>query len=355
MPSSDEQTVLNALRRIKAADGSNIVDSGLVEGIAVKNGQASFSLAVDAEQGAAFEPLRAAAERAVREIPGITGVTAVLTAHKAAPGMRASHRPEKMPVPGVKHIIAVASGKGGVGKSTTAVNLAIALQGLGRKTGLLDADIYGPSIPRMLNLKGKPQTTDDKKLVPMERFGLAVMSMGFLIAEDAPMIWRGPMVHGAVTQMFRDVTWNARGDLDVLVVDLPPGTGDAQLTLAQSVPLAGAVIVSTPQDIALLDARKGLAMFRRVEAPVLGIVENMSYFKCPHCGERSDIFSHGGARHEAEKLGIPFLGEIPLEIAIRETSDAGEPITVAQPQSAVAAAYRHIAEAVWGQIEECDM
>jgi ATP-binding protein involved in chromosome partitioning len=215
---------------------------------------------------------------------------------------------------------------------------------------LLDADIYGPSIPRMLNLKGKPQATHDKKLLPMQKYDVAVMSMGFLIAEDAPMIWRGPMVHGAITQLFRDVTWNAYGDLDILIVDLPPGTGDAQLTLAQSVPLAGAVIVSTPQDIALLDARKGLAMFKRVDVPVLGIIENMSYFLCPHCGERSEIFSHGGARKEAEKLGVPFLGEIPLDIAVRETSDMGEPISIGQPESGPAKAYKVIADKVWKQM-----
>jgi ATP-binding protein involved in chromosome partitioning len=245
---------------------------------------------------------------------------------------------EKISLPAVKHIVAVASGKGGVGKSTCAVNLAVAFAQNGHKTGLLDADIYGPSIPRLLALKGKPQVTDDKKLVPMERLGLKVMSMGFLIAEDTPMIWRGPMVQGALQQLLRDVVWDV---LDVLIVDMPPGTGDAQLTLAQQVPLAGAVIVSTPQDIALIDARKGLAMFRRVDVPVLGIIENMSYFQCPHCGARSEIFSHGGARHEAEKLGVPFLGE---------TSDQGEPITAAQPDHPVAKIYREMAQAVWDRM-----
>jgi ATP-binding protein involved in chromosome partitioning len=249
-------------------------------------------------------------------------------------------------LPSVKQIVAVASGKGGVGKSTTAVNLAIAFKQIGLKVGLLDADIYGPSIPRMMNLKGKPQITSGKKMVPMQRYGIEVMSMGFLIEEDAPMIWRGPMVHSAITQMFRDVAW---GDLDVLVVDLPPGTGDAQLTMAQSVDLAGAVIVSTPQDIALIDARKGLNMFRRVDVPVLGIVENMSYYLCPKCGERSDIFGHGGARNEAAKLGVPFLGEIPLDIVVRQTSDSGEPITETQPDSTYAKAYCDIATLIWQQ------
>ena len=223
-------------------------------------------------------------------------------------------------------MVAVASGKGGVGKSTTSVNLALALARLGQRVGLLDADIYGPSQPRMLGITGKPSSPDGKKLRPMENYGVRVMSMGFLVDEDAPMIWRGPMVQSALQQMLTDVEW---GELDVLVVDLPPGTGDAQLTMAQRVPLAGAVIVSTPQDIALLDARKALNMFRKVDVPVLGIIENMSYFLCPHCGGRSEIFSHGGARATAAKFGVDFLGEIPLDLAIREQTDAGRPPVVA--------------------------
>ena len=353
MPQLTEQSILDALRHIKAPHGADFDASGMIEGLSIKNtpagAQISFAIAVDPHKAEAFEPLCEAAEEAVRRVPGVASVSAVLTAHKAAPQMRGG-KPEKMAVPGVRHIIAVASGKGGVGKSTTAVNLAVTWARQGHKTGLLDADIYGPSIPRMMNLKGKPEVDDDKKIIPMQRYGLAVMSMGFLIPEDAPMIWRGPMVHGALTQLFRDVKWNAHHDLDVLVVDLPPGTGDAQLTMAQSVPLAGAVIVSTPQDIALLDARKGLAMFKRVDVPVLGLIENMSYFLCPHCGERSEIFSHGGARREAEKLGVPFLGEIPLDGAVRETSDAGEPIVRTEPKGTIAKAYGDIAEKIWGQI-----
>ena len=241
----------------------------------------------------------------------------------------------------------MASGKGGVGKSTVAVNLALALAGIGLRVGILDADIYGPSQPRMMGISGRPSSPDGRRLLPMENHGVKCMSIGFMIAEDTPMIWRGPMVMSALQQMLRDVEW---GELDMLVVDMPPGTGDAQLTLAQQVPLAGAVIVSTPQDIALLDARKGLAMFRKVEVPVLGIVENMSYFLCPHCGERSDIFSHGGARREAERLGTDFLGEVPLDMAIRETSDGGRPIVVAEPDSAHARTFRAIAERVWGKV-----
>jgi ATP-binding protein involved in chromosome partitioning len=264
-----------------------------------------------------------------------------------APHARHGEQPAQKPlVPGVRFIIAVASGKGGVGKSTTAANLALALHAIGLKVGVLDADIYGPSMPRMLGIAGKPRMIDGK-LEPMANHGVKCMSIGFLVPEDTPMIWRGPMVMSALQQMLRDVTW---GELDIMVVDMPPGTGDAQLTMAQQVPLAGAVIVSTPQDIALLDARRGLNMFRKVEVPVLGIIENMSYFLCPHCGERSEIFSHGGARREAEKLGVDFLGELPLDMAIRETSDGGHPIVASDPDSAHAKVYRAIAEQVWAKL-----
>lgn len=333
----------------------DLVPPEMIGGISIEHAQDGVvvvvSLQADPQKAAMMEPLRLDAEKSIARLEGVAKASVVLTAHregpKLAPQEKREFKPQKINLPGVKHIVAVASGKGGVGKSTTSVNLAIAFKQNGLKVGLLDADIYGPSIPRMMNLKGKPQTTDEKKMLPMQRYGISVMSMGFLIAEDAPMIWRGPMVHSAITQMFRDVIW---GDLDVLVVDLPPGTGDAQLTMAQSVDLAGAVIVSTPQDIALIDARKGLNMFRRVEVPVFGIVENMSYYLCPHCGERSDIFGHGGARDEAIKLDVPFLGEIPLDIVVRQTSDAGEPVTEAQPDSSFAKAYRGIAALIEKQL-----
>jgi ATP-binding protein involved in chromosome partitioning len=246
-------------------------------------------------------------------------------------------------IPGVQAIIAVASGKGGVGKSTTAVNLALALRDLGLKVGILDADIYGPSMPKLLAIRERPQTIGGNRLRPIERFGMPVMSIGFLIEEETPMIWRGPMVMSALTQMLREVEW---GTLDVMVVDMPPGTGDAQLTMAQQVPLKGAVIVSTPQDLALIDARRGIAMFRRVNVPVLGIVENMSMFICPQCGAQSDIFGHGGARREAERLGVPFLGEVPLDIAIREKSDSGTPVVATAPDGVHAKFYREIAKRV---------
>ncbi|MGB6566054.1 MAG: Mrp/NBP35 family ATP-binding protein, partial [Xanthobacteraceae bacterium] len=262
--------------------------------------------------------------------------------HGARPGPAAGapSAPSPSGIPGVAAIIAVASGKGGVGKSTTAVNLALGLRDLGLKVGILDADIYGPSLPKLLAIRERPQTIGGTRLKPIERYGMPVMSIGFLIEEETPMIWRGPMVMSALTQMLREVEW---GTLDVMVVDMPPGTGDAQLTMAQQVPLKGAVIVSTPQDLALVDARRGIAMFRRVNVPVLGIVENMSTFICPHCGESSDIFGHGGARHEADRLGVPFLGEVPLDITIREKSDAGLPVVATAPESPLAQCYRDIA------------
>ena len=348
---------------IDPASGAGVPASGLLGGIATRGGHVAITLNVDPARGAALEPLRQACEQAVRAMPGVLSATAVLTAERPAPpaparpgqGHGHSHGPAakttggggRIDVPGVKHIIAVASGKGGVGKSTTAVNLALGLAANGLATGLLDADIYGPSMPRMLGVTEKPESLDGKMLKPIERYGLRTMSIGYIVNEDTPMIWRGPMVSSALEQMLRDVQW---GELDVLVVDMPPGTGDAQLTLAQRVALAGAVIVSTPQDIALVDARKGLSMFRKVAVPVLGIVENMSYFLCPKCGERSEIFGHGGAREEAEKLGVPFLGEVPLHLDIRTTSDSGRPIVVDQPDSPHTQVYKNIAGRVWKQL-----
>ncbi len=361
-----EKAILAALAKVPDPDrGKDIVTLGMVTGLQLREGHVGFSIEVDRARGPKLEPLRKAAEKAVEALPGVLSVTAVLTAEKAGAKPQAApahghdhahphahpHGPQKLLVPSIKSIVAVASGKGGVGKSTTAANLALALAAIGRKVGVLDADIYGPSMPRMLGISGKPHSRDGKALEPMSNYGVECMSMGFLVAEDTPMIWRGPMVQSALTQMLRDVTW---GELDVLVVDMPPGTGDAQLTMAQQVPLAGAVIVSTPQDIALLDARKGLNMFRKVDVPVLGFIENMSYFVCPHCGERSDIFSHGGARKEAEKLGVEFLGEIPLDIAIRETSDGGKPIVLSQPDSPHTKVYRQIAARLWEKLSGGD-
>ncbi len=367
MAAITEKQILDVLSTVPDPDrGADIVSLGMVSGMAIRDGNVAFSIEVEPERGPRLEPLRKAAEKAVEALPDVLSVTAVLTAQAAPrgrvapqpaaappgrPAPHAANRLQRGAVPGVGAIVAVASGKGGVGKSTVAANLALALKANGLRVGVLDADIYGPSMPRMLGISGRPSSPDGKRLTPMENYGLRCMSMGFLVPEDKPMIWRGPMVMSALQQMLREVNW---GDLDIMVVDMPPGTGDAQLTMAQQVPLAGAVIVSTPQDIALLDARKGLNMFRQVEVPVLGIIENMSYFLCPHCGGRSEIFSHGGARLEAERLGTEFLGEVPLDLQIRETSDSGHPITVSDPGNPHSLVFRAIAARIWEKIAGAD-
>jgi ATP-binding protein involved in chromosome partitioning len=343
--------VTKALAAVKdPASGRDVVGAGMVQGLVVRDGMVHFALQVAREAAAAMEPVRAAAEAAARAVPGVISATAVLTAHRAeaAPAARpAAPRgpagPGPMLLSDVRAIIAVASGKGGVGKSTTAVNLAVALAADGLKVGLLDADIYGPSLPQMLGTRERPRS-EGQRITPLSRWGLKAMSIGFLVEEETPMIWRGPMVMGALEQMMGQVAW---GPLDVMIVDMPPGTGDAQLTMSQRVPLAGAVIVSTPQDVALLDARRGVRMFEKVNVPVLGLIENMSFFCCPNCGHRADIFSHGGARREAERLGVEFLGELPLKLEIRELADAGTPIVMARPDSDEAQTYRRIARRVW--------
>jgi ATP-binding protein involved in chromosome partitioning len=354
-----EREVLDALRGVADPDkGGDIVSLGMVSGVVIRDGNVAFAIEVEPERGPRLEPLRLAAEKAVEVLPNVLSVTAVLTGEAvprdraAAPHPAAGGRTQRGAVPGVRAIVAVASGKGGVGKSTVAANLALGLKANGLRVGVLDADIYGPSMPRMLGISNqRPQSRDGKTLQPLENYGLRVMSMGFLVPEDTPMIWRGPMVMSALQQMLREVDW---GELDIMIVDMPPGTGDAQLTMAQQVPLAGAVIVSTPQDIALLDARKGLNMFQKVDVPVLGIVENMSYFLCPHCGGRSEIFAHGGARREAERLGAEFLGEVPLDLEIRETSDGGTPITVSAPDNPHALVFRAMAARIWEKIAGAD-
>ena len=359
MSAISDAKVLEALKAVKdPAKGEDIVSLGMISGLIIKDGNVGFAIEVDPRQGAAMEPLRKAAEKAVHDLTGVTSVTAVLTAERApqaaagssqapAGGKQPAAGPGGTMIPGIRSIVAVASGKGGVGKSTVTTNLALGFAQLGLKVGVLDADIYGPSQPRMLGISGRPTSPDGKTLNPMENYGLKCMSMGFLVAEDTPMIWRGPMVQSALQQMLRDVDW---GELDILVVDMPPGTGDAQLTMSQQVPLTGAVIVSTPQDIALLDARKGLNMFRKVDVPVLGIIENMSVFVCPNCGHESHIFSHGGARREAERLGMEFLGELPLDIEIRETSDSGRPVVVSRPDAPNAQAFVAIARRLWEKV-----
>ena len=361
MTVSKEQ-VFAALAKLPSPNGVALPDARVLSDVVVSDGKVFFSLTVDASAVKSWEPVRKAAEDAVRAIPGVQSALVALTAERsgAAGGRpqqpagqgspRAAHPADKVQpgIPGVDAVIAVASGKGGVGKSTTAVNLALGLRDLGLKVGMLDADIYGPSLPKLLAIREKPQTIGGTRLKPIERYGLTVMSIGFLIDEETPMIWRGPMVMSAITQMLREVEW---GKLDVMVVDMPPGTGDAQLTMAQQVPLKGAVIVSTPQDLALIDARRGVAMFKRVNVPVLGVVENMSYFLCPSCGTRSDIFGHGGAHKEADRLGVPFLGEVPLHMTIREKSDAGLPVVATEPDSPHTKIYREIAAKVHDQLK----
>ncbi|HEV2557995.1 MAG TPA: Mrp/NBP35 family ATP-binding protein [Microvirga sp.] len=353
--------VLQALSTVPAdASGTTLTGSGRLSEVVVDEaGRVMFSIAIEAPEAEAMERVRQAAQAAVQGLPGVKSVFASLTADRpvskgpataptVAPGRPANApSPKAQTIPGVKHVIAVASGKGGVGKSTTSVNLALGLQALGLKVGLLDADIYGPSAPKLFGIHGKPRVISGRILEPMDGYGIRVMSIGFLVDEEAAMIWRGPMVMSAITQMLREVAW---GELDVLVVDMPPGTGDAQLTMAQATPLAGAVIVSTPQDLALIDARRGVSMFKRVEIPILGIVENMATFVCPHCGETSHIFGHGGARAEAARLGVPFLGEVPLNMQIRETSDAGRPVVAVEPDGPHGTIYRAIARQVWGTL-----
>jgi ATP-binding protein involved in chromosome partitioning len=368
MSQVNEQLVRETLKTVIEPDsGQDIVSLDMVSGLVIKDGNVGFAIEVDPKKGEAMEPLRQEAESKIHALDGVVSVTAVLTAHSEAP---AGNGPDRAPpagrpagaapqpgrgpgiagstIPGIKAIVAVASGKGGVGKSTIATNLALALGTLNLKVGMMDADIYGPSQPRMLGISGQPTSEDGKTLKPLENYGIKCMSMGFMVPDDTPMIWRGPMVTSAIQQMLRDVDW---GELDVLVVDMPPGTGDAQLSMSQQVPLAGAIIVSTPQDIALIDARKGLNMFRKVDVPVLGIIENMSLFVCPKCGEVSHIFSHGGARREAERLGVEFLGEVPLDMEIRETSDSGRPVVVSHPEGEHAKTFVQIAERVRDQLD----
>lgn len=339
---------------------STVLDTKMVSEMAILKGQVVFALAVDPAKGAALEPLRQKAQAVVAELPGVVGATAILTAEKQAPPPLKTVQPQQKnmgghkissnPVaPKVKHIVAVASGKGGVGKSTLSANLAAAFAVMGKKTGLMDADIYGSSQPRMYGLQGKPQTNDDNMIVPPVAHGVKVMSMGFFVEDGAPVIWRGPMVHSAIQQLLRDVEW---GDLDVLVIDLPPGTGDAHLSLAQYVPVSGAVIVSTPQDVALSEAKKAVAMFEKTNVPVLGMVENMSFMNCENCGHRHDIFDHGKARALAQKLNIDFLAEVPLLTAVRKAADEGQPFVQRQDADrTLARIFLDLAHVVWQKLE----
>jgi ATP-binding protein involved in chromosome partitioning len=359
----DENAITQALGTVHGPDGRTaLTQSGAIGGLTHRDGKVYLSIVVDPKQADKAEPMRKAAESALRAVAGVTAAIVTLTSerlpgapaaqthghsHAHAPAAKGASRRAPESIAGIRHIVAVASGKGGVGKSTVAANLAIAMAQEGWRVGLLDADVFGPSAPRLFGLTDKPKV-EQSFLVPLVAHGVKVISIGLMIEEEAAVVWRGPMVMSAVTQLLREVAW---GELDCLVVDMPPGTGDVQLTMAQSAPLAGAVIVSTPQDLALIDARRGIAMFDKVSIPVLGIIENMSYFICPHCQGRSDIFAHGGARHEAEKRGVAFLGEVPLDIVIRETSDAGRPIAAAAPDGTHAKAFRAIARTLIGKLD----
>ena len=360
-----EADVLKALAPVVGPDGRSAISrSNGISGLTIRDGKVFLALTTNPRLAEAMEFMRTEAEVAIKAVPGVTSALVSLTSEKApgAPSAapmkastphnhshapRAPAQPQSIAVPGITRIVAVASGKGGVGKSTTAVNLALSLAAGGWKIGILDADVYGPSLPRLLGLDMKPEV-DGKRLKPLYAFGIKAMSIGFLVAEREAMIWRGPMVSSALKQLLREVDW---GELDCLIVDMPPGTGEAQLTMAQDVPLAGAVIVSTPQDLALIDARRGVSMFEKTSVPILGVVENMSYFSCPHCGGRSEIFAHGGARIEAERLGVPFLGEIPLQLQIREQADGGRPTAAVSPDSEAGRAYRAIADKVRAGLE----
>jgi ATP-binding protein involved in chromosome partitioning len=325
---------------------------GRIAGIDIREGRVSLALSAAPAEASALEPLRRSAEAAIRNLPGVTSAFVSLTAerHEAPP------RPEpspaaRVPVSGVRHVVAVASGKGGVGKSTTACNLALALRAEGLRVGLLDADIYGPSAPRLFGLGAAPRVREGGVLEPLDGYGVKVMSIGFLVDPETAMIWRGPMVLSAITQMLREVAW---APLDVLVVDLPPGTGDAQLAIAQATPLSGAVIVSTPQDLALIDARRGIAMFAKLEVPILGLIENMAHFVCDTCGTKHALFGSGGAEAEARRLDVPFLGAVPLTLALRESSDAGRPPVALDPDGAMGRLYRGMARALWQTLGDAD-
>jgi ATP-binding protein involved in chromosome partitioning len=335
--------VLSVLRTIQDPDlHKDIVSLGFVKEVKIEGEEVDFTIELTTPACPVKDQMKAEAEEKVAALPGVKVARAKMTAEVRARGGFG-----RQAVPGIRNILAVGAGKGGVGKSTTSVNLAVALQRKGARVGLMDADVYGPNIPQMLGSTDSPEVSEDKRMIPPEAHGLKVISMGMLVPPDQPVIWRGPMLHGAVQQFMRDVAW---GELDYLIVDLPPGTGDIALSMAQSVPMAGAVVVTTPQGVSVSDVRKAVAMFRQLNIPILGVVENMSYFICGHCGERTDIFGHGGGSRMAEDMGIPFLGEVPIDTRVRSGGDEGQPIVVAAPEAPAAQAFVDLAGKVAAQI-----
>jgi ATP-binding protein involved in chromosome partitioning len=339
------QQVLEELKKVKYPGfARDIVSFGMVKDVEVGSTGVNVILAPTTARDEIVQEIRAAVTATIVQMPGVTTVQVTLTAPEA-PARRVQRGPDG--IPGIAHVVAVASGKGGVGKSTVAANLALALTALGHRVGLMDADVYGPSIPLMLGLHDRPQTTEDKRIIPLDKFGLKVISLGLFIEDRTPVIWRGPMINKLLTQFLREVQW---GELDYLVLDLPPGTGDAQLTITQQVPLTGGVIVTTPQDVALEDVKRGVTMFQQVNAPVLGVIENMSYHICTGCGHRAELFGHGGGEVMARQFNIPFLGEIPLVREIREAGDTGVPLVVAQPEHPQSQAFRAIAQRLVAEI-----
>lgn len=353
MANITEKIIEKALTSVIDSDnGKNIVESGYIQNIVIDGSRVGCILDFGGDDASSKEPVRKAAEDAIKALEGVETVSVIMTSERAAPKApsmdNAPPAPTPKSLPGVKSILAIASGKGGVGKSTTAINLALSLQKLGMSVGILDLDIFGPSLPKLAGIEGlRPSLGDNDKIIPLQAMGLKLLSIGSLMNSDEPIVWRGPRVMSAVHQLLKDVDW---GTIDLLVIDLPPGTGDVQLSMVQNVELNGAVIVSTPQDLALIDARKGLGMFNLTKTPVLGIIENMSTFICPKCGEESHIFGHGGASETAKEIGVDFLGEIPLNIDIRALSDAGTPIVQAMPDSSQTKAYMDIAEKLIGKI-----
>jgi ATP-binding protein involved in chromosome partitioning len=340
-----EQTqVLDALKVVRDPDlNRDIVSLGFIKGLTIDSGRVAFTIELTTPACPVKDQMRDQARAAVMQVPGVVSVDVTMSAKvREAVGGDGT----RQPLPGVKNIIAVGAGKGGVGKTTVAVNLAIALAKCGSKVGIIDGDIYGPNVPIMLGMKTQ-LATDGQKIIPAEKFGLKVISMGFLTADDAPIIWRGPMLHGALQQFFREVRWDA---LDYLVIDLPPGTGDVSLSLSQTVPVAGAIVVTTPQQVSLADSRRAVAMYKKLNIPTLGVIENMSYFVCPNCSHEADIFGHGGGEGMATDLGVPFIGRIPIYQPIREGSDVGVPLMISEPDSPAAQAFMHAAERTAAQV-----